>query len=89
VKVLPPVCQSGQVAILVLKRVKQMGDKVSHLTTIWTDGGFDGPAFMMWVMDVCRWIVCLRAATRTLPWASSCSKNVLVVECTYEKGHGV
>lgn len=41
----------------VLKRVKQMGDKVSRLTTIWTDGGFDGPAFMMWVMDVCRWIV--------------------------------
>ncbi len=49
----------------VLKRVKQMGDKVSRLMTIWTDGGFDGPAFMMWVMDVCRWIVHLRAATRT------------------------
>ncbi len=56
----------------VLKRVKQMGGKVSRLTTIWTDGGFDGPAFMMWVMDVCRWIVHLRAATRTLPWALSC-----------------
>ena len=41
----------------VLKRVKKMGKKVSCLTTIWTDGGFDGPAFMMWVMDVCRWIV--------------------------------
>jgi transposase len=41
----------------VLKRVRKMGDKVSRLTTIWTDGGFDGPAFMMWVMDVCRWIV--------------------------------
>lgn len=41
----------------VLKRVKRMADKVSRLTTIWTDGGFDGPAFMMWVMDVCRWIV--------------------------------
>ena len=49
----------------VLKRVKEMGDKVSRLTTIWTDGGFDGPDFMMWVMDVCRWIVHLRAATRT------------------------
>jgi len=41
----------------VLKRVKQMGDKVSRLATIWTDGGNDCPAFMMWVMDVCRWIV--------------------------------
>jgi hypothetical protein len=26
-----------------------MGDKVPRLKTIWTDGGFDGPAFMMWV----------------------------------------
>ncbi len=41
----------------VLKRVKKMGNKVSRLTTIWTDGGNDCPAFMMWVMDVCRWIV--------------------------------
>ncbi|MFH7029025.1 MAG: IS5 family transposase [Heteroscytonema crispum UTEX LB 1556] len=41
----------------VLKRLKEMGHKVSRLTTIWTDGGFDGPAFMMWVMDTCRWIV--------------------------------
>jgi transposase len=41
----------------VIKRVKGMGSQVSRLTTIWTDGGFDGPAFMMWVMDICRWIV--------------------------------
>jgi len=41
----------------VLERVKKMGTKVSRLTTIWVDGGFDGPSFMMWVMDVCRWIV--------------------------------
>jgi transposase len=41
----------------VLKRVKQMGKRVSRLHTIWVDGGFDGAAFMMWVMDVCRWIV--------------------------------
>lgn len=39
------------------ERVKQMGEKVSRLTTIWTDGGNNCPAFMMWVMDVCRWIV--------------------------------
>jgi putative transposase len=41
----------------VLKRVKQMGKGVSRLTTIWVDGGFDGAPFMMWVMDICRWIV--------------------------------
>jgi transposase len=41
----------------VLKRVKQQGKSVARLTTIWADGGFDGAPFMMWVMDVCRWIV--------------------------------
>ncbi len=41
----------------VIKKVKQMGKGVSRLHTIWTDGGFDGEPFMMWVMDVCRWIV--------------------------------
>lgn len=41
----------------VLKRVKRMGKRVSRLTTIWVDGGFDGAPFLMWVMDVCRWIV--------------------------------
>ncbi len=41
----------------VLKKVKQMGKKVSRLITIWTDSGFDGAPFMMWVMDFCRWIV--------------------------------
>jgi len=41
----------------VLRRVKQMGKKVSRLTTIWIDGGFKGAAFLMWVMEVCRWIV--------------------------------
>lgn len=41
----------------VLKQVKQMGQRVSRLHTIWADGGFDGNPFLMWVMDVCRWIV--------------------------------
>ncbi len=41
----------------VLSRVKQMDKKVWRLTTIWADGGFDGPTFMQWVMDHCRWIV--------------------------------
>ena len=41
----------------VLKRVKEMGESVFRLHTIWADGGFDGEPFMQWVMDVCRWIV--------------------------------
>jgi transposase len=41
----------------VLKRVKQMGQSVSRLHTIWVDGGFRGPDFLMGVMDVCRWMV--------------------------------
>ncbi|MEM4380464.1 MAG: transposase, partial [Thermoplasmatales archaeon] len=41
----------------VLARVKEMGEAMDRLNLIWADGGFDGPAFMMWVMDTCRWIV--------------------------------
>lgn len=41
----------------VLTRVKQMGKTATRLHTIWVDGGFDGDPFMMWVMNVCRWIV--------------------------------
>ncbi|MBH8554759.1 IS5 family transposase [Nostocaceae cyanobacterium CENA357] len=41
----------------VLKRVKQMGNMVSRLSTIWVDGGYDGNPFMQWVMDIYRWIV--------------------------------
>jgi len=41
----------------VLKRVKHSNQKISRLTTIWVDGGFDGEPFMQWVMNFCRWIV--------------------------------
>jgi len=41
----------------VLKQVHQMGNKVSRLTTIWVDAGFNGTPFMCWVMDLYRWIV--------------------------------
>ena len=34
-----------------------MGKAVSGLHTIWVDGEFGGEPFMMWVMNVCRWIV--------------------------------
>jgi len=39
----------------VLKRVKRMGKAVSRVHTV--DGGYDGTPFLIWVMDVCRWIV--------------------------------
>ena len=41
----------------VLKRVKRMDKAVSRLHTIWVDGGYDGQPFLMWVMNVCCWIV--------------------------------
>ena len=41
----------------VLSRVKGMGTSIARLNLIWADGGFNDPAFMMWVMDTCRWIV--------------------------------
>jgi len=59
----------------VLKKVKQMGIGVSRLHTIWTDGGFDGETFMMWVMDVCRWTRAGGAATGANAHGSCCSKK--------------
>ena len=41
----------------VLKRVKRMGKGVCRLTMFVVDVGNDFALFMMWVMDVCRWIV--------------------------------
>lgn len=41
----------------VLNKVRQMGDTVSRLSTIWVDGGYDGNPFMKWVMDLYQWIV--------------------------------
>jgi len=40
----------------VLRRVKRMDKSLCRLTTIWVDGGFVAH-LLMWVMDVCRWIV--------------------------------
>ncbi len=41
----------------VLKKTKAMGKQVARLHIIWADGGFSGPDFMMWVMDMFRWVV--------------------------------
>ena len=59
----------------VLKRVKQMGKGVSRMTTIWTDGGFDGEPFMQWVIDFCRWTRASRAATGANNHVSWCSRS--------------
>lgn len=42
---------------IVLQRLKEKGKRIARLHTIWVDGGFTGELFMMWVMDVCRWVV--------------------------------
>lgn len=43
--------------IKVLQRVKQTGQAVWRLHTIWVDAGFSGDNFFQLVMDVCHWIV--------------------------------
>lgn len=74
----------------VLQKVKQMGNTVTRLSTIWVDGGYDGNPFMQWVMDFCRWIVqvVLRpherkgfvllpkrwVVERTLAWLTGCRR---------------
>jgi len=57
----------------VLKRVKRMGKAVSRVHTVWVDGGYDGTPFLIWVMDVCRWIVQV-VLRPSRPKALSCSK---------------
>lgn len=43
----------------VLKKVKQMGDTVRRVHTVWVDGGYDGAPFYQWAIDVLRWVVCV------------------------------
>ena len=42
---------------VVLQRLKEKGKRIARLHTIWVDGGFTGDTFMMWVMDICHWVV--------------------------------
>lgn len=42
---------------VVLERLKKKGTRIARLHTIWGDGGFTGDTFMMWVMDLCHWVV--------------------------------
>jgi transposase len=41
----------------VLQQVRQQGEAVFRLQTIWVNGSFDGFPFMDWVITVCRSIV--------------------------------
>ena len=42
---------------VVLKRLREKGTRIVRLHTIWVDGGFTGDTFMMWVMDLCHWVI--------------------------------
>jgi transposase len=42
---------------VVLQRLKEKGTRINRLHTIWVNGGFTGETFMMWVMDLCHWVV--------------------------------
>jgi transposase len=42
---------------VVLQRLKEKGTRIARLHTIWVDGGFTGETFMMWVMDLCHWVI--------------------------------
>lgn len=41
----------------VLERVKQMGDAVARVHTVWVDGGYDGVPFYQWAIDALRWVI--------------------------------
>ncbi|WP_396134307.1 IS5 family transposase [Chamaesiphon sp. VAR_48_metabat_135_sub] len=39
-----------------LTKMNEERHRVPRLTRIWFDGGFSGPDFLHWVMDICHWI---------------------------------
>ena len=40
-----------------LKRIHDMGQRVSRVHTIWVDGGYDGLPFFKWAIDTLRWVI--------------------------------
>lgn len=40
-----------------LQTVKQMGDTVCRVHTVWADGGYSGAPFYQWAIAVLRWVV--------------------------------
>lgn len=41
----------------VLEKVKQMGQAVHRVHTVWVDGGYDGNPFYEWAIDALRWVI--------------------------------
>jgi len=72
---------NAKVRSRVLKRIKRMGKAVSRVHTVWVDGD-DGTPFLIWVMDVCRWIVASRITTRQTKGFVPAQKKRWVVERT-------
>jgi transposase len=56
VKVVAADVQERDGAKQLLTKMNQERHRVSRLTRIWFDGGFSGPDFLHWVMDICHWI---------------------------------
>jgi transposase len=50
-----------------LTNMNQERHRVPRLARIWFDGGFSGPDFLHWVMDICHWIAdALRSGNPTM-----------------------
>jgi transposase len=57
VKVVAADVQERDGAKQLLTKMNEERDRVPRLARIWFDGGFSGPDFLHWVMDICHWIV--------------------------------
>ena len=57
VKVVAADVQERDGAKQLLTKMNKERHRVPRLTRIWFDGGFSGPDFLHWVMDICHWIV--------------------------------
>jgi transposase len=57
VKVVAADIQERDGAKQLLTEMNKERHRVPRLARIWFDGGFSGPDFQHWVMDICHWIV--------------------------------
>jgi putative transposase len=57
VKVVAADVQEREGAKQLLTKMNEERHRVPRLVRIWFDGGFSGPDFLHWVMDICHWIV--------------------------------
>lgn len=73
----------------VLNRVRKMGDKVSRLTTIWTDGGFDGPTFIHDVGNGLLSLDCAGSATTRTKQGLPLAQKTLGGGAHFRLAHGL